>query len=82
MCPPPGDSRQEEVAAAAPLLTLQGWLGTAGESRVKGWQTDPGYGPPAPRLPASGGSEGSAHWEHFFWSLKAAQPIRPGQKVE
>ena len=76
--PPPGDSRQRLLQP--PLLTLQGWLGTAGGNGVKGRQTDPGYGPLLPRLPASGGVRAALAGNMFSGLSKAAQPICPGQR--
>ena len=61
-------------------MTLQGWLGTAGGNGVKGRQTDPGYGPLLPRLPASGGVRAALAGNMFSGLSKAAQPICPGQR--
>lgn len=76
--PPPGDSRQRLLQP--PLLTLQGWLGTAGGNVVRGWRTGPVYGPLLPGPPASGGARAVLTGNTFSGLPKAAWPIYPGQR--
>lgn len=51
----PTSRGQQAEAAAAAAVDLARVVGHCRGKRVSGWQTDPGYGPLLPRLPASGG---------------------------